>query len=98
MSRTPLFHLIRRSLGLAQISLRTGMPADEVVDLWGEESRISRRLFLGAAAITAAGLATPGLRGLQEKPAQSAGEVLIIGAGIAGLIAGADVQLARPLP
>jgi monoamine oxidase len=97
LSRTPLFRLIRRSLRFAQISLRTGMPIDEVVDLWGEDSKISRRLFLGATAISAAGLATTGVRRLQAKPspsgslpstAQSAGEVLIIGAGIAGLIAG----------
>src|SRR5882724_3261098 len=92
MPRTPLFRLIRRSLRLAQISLRTGMPVDEVVDRWHDNSKISRRLFLGATAITAAGLTTTGVRLLQagslDSTAQSAGEVLIIGAGIAGLIAG----------
>jgi monoamine oxidase len=98
MSRTPLFRLIRRSLRLARISLRTGIPVDEVVDLWREDSKISRRLFLGAA-ITAAGLAATGGRLFQGKSylseslplaaqSTSAGEVLIIGAGIAGLIAG----------
>jgi monoamine oxidase len=96
MSRTPLFRLIRRSLRLAQVSLRTGMPADEVVDRWRDTPKISRRYFLGATATTAAGLAAGCGRfpDRSSKPepssakARSAGEVLIIGAGIAGLTAG----------
>src|SRR5688572_4001424 len=98
MSRTPLFRLIRRSLRLAQVSLRTGMPADEVVDRWRDTPKISRRYFLGTTAVTAAGLAAgcgrfpdkssqPGSSSANSKAA-SAGEVLIIGAGIAGLTAG----------
>lgn len=97
MSRTPLFRLLRRSLRLAQVSLRTGIPVDEVVDRWRETPKISRRHFLGTTAITAAGLAITGCGRRQEEPSPSesspskAGpteEVLIIGAGIAGLTAG----------
>jgi monoamine oxidase len=94
MSRTPLFRLIRRSLRLAQVSLRTGMPADEVVDRWRDAPKISRRHFLGTTAVTAAGLAAGcGRFPDRSSPsgsskARSAGEVLIIGAGIAGLTAG----------
>lgn len=96
MSRTPLFRLIRRSLRLAQVSLRTGMPADEAVDRWRDTPKISRRYFLGATAATAAGLAAgcgrfPDRSSKSESSsskARSAGEVLIVGAGIAGLTAG----------
>lgn len=90
MSRTPLFRLIRRSLRLAQISLRTGIPVDELVDRWRETPKISRRHFLGTTAITATGLAITGCVRLQDKPLtpQSTEKVLIIGAGIAGLTAG----------
>jgi monoamine oxidase len=97
MSRTPLFRLVRRSLRFAQISLRTGMPVDEVIDRWREGPKISRRHFLGTTAITAAGLAITGCGRRQEKPspsesspskAGSTEEVLIVGAGIAGLTAG----------
>ncbi|HVR96622.1 MAG TPA: FAD-dependent oxidoreductase [Thermoanaerobaculia bacterium] len=96
MSRTPLFRLIRRSLRLAQVSLRTGMPAGEVVDCWRETPKVSRRYFLGTTAVTAAGLAagcgrfpdkSSSSSGTSSKAA-SAGEVLIVGAGIAGLTAG----------
>ncbi|HJX27141.1 MAG TPA: NAD(P)/FAD-dependent oxidoreductase, partial [Thermoanaerobaculia bacterium] len=98
MSRTPLFRLIRRSLRLAQVSLRTGRPVDEVVDRWRgtpKTPRMSRRDFLGTTALAAAGLAL-GCRAKEAGPAapgtrsaKGAGrEVLIIGAGIAGLTAG----------
>lgn len=99
MSRTPLFRLIRRSLRLAQASLRTGMPAREAVDLWRETPKMTRRHFLGTTAITAAGLAAgcgrfddkaskPSGPAASSSKAGTAGEVLIIGAGIAGLTAG----------
>lgn len=95
MARTPLFRLIRRSLRLAQVSLKTGMPAAEVVDRWREGPKISRRYFLGATTAAAAGLALSGcdkLRPADSRQAQSKAasgkEILIFGAGIAGLTAG----------
>lgn len=92
MARTPLFRLIRRSLRLAQVSLRTGMPADEAVERWRAAPKVSRRYFLGASAATAAGMALTGckLRGVPgstSSKAKGAGEVLVLGAGIAGLTA-----------
>jgi Nitrous oxide reductase len=71
MSRTPLFRLIRRSLRLAQVSLRTGRPVDEVVDRWRgtpKTPRMSRRDFLGTTALAAAGLAL-GCRAKEAGPA-----------------------------
>lgn len=92
MARTPLFRLLRRCLRLAQTSLHTGMPVDEVLDRFREAPRMSRRHFLGTTAITVAGLTLAGCRRAQDKSlpsvAPSAEKVLIIGAGIAGLTAG----------
>jgi monoamine oxidase len=89
--------MIRRSLLQAQHSLRTGEPPREVVERWRETQGISRRQFLGGTA-AAAGLALagcgrvrfPGSGGESGKAtgAGSKGEVLIFGAGIAGLTAG----------
>jgi monoamine oxidase len=94
MPRTPLFRLLQRSLHLAQASLRTGVPTDELAGMaarWRESSLLSRRQLLGGAAATA-GLALAGckLRGPAAGTAKASlqkGEVLIVGAGIAGLTA-----------
>ena len=95
MARTPLFRLVQRSLLQARQSLRTGEPPDELVERWREASRISRRQFIGGTA-AAAGLALAGCDRIgvsvhkdEKKPATSRaggkGEVLVFGAGIAGL-------------
>jgi monoamine oxidase len=88
VSRTPLFRLVQRSYALARESARTGVPVDEVVER-AREARITRRSFLGGTA-AAAGLALAGRpRRAFAAPARNArdGEVLVVGAGIAGLTA-----------
>jgi monoamine oxidase len=73
------------------------MPVDEVVDRWHKAPKVSRRHFLGTTAIAATGLAITGCGRSPDKTPQpessssTAGsdtQVLIIGAGIAGLTAG----------
>ncbi|HYG65646.1 MAG TPA: NAD(P)/FAD-dependent oxidoreductase [Thermoanaerobaculia bacterium] len=98
MARTPLFRMIQRSLAMAQLSRRTGEPPRELLDRW-HEARLSRRQLLGGAALATAGLALsscgprrtgePSSQGTAEGKVRPAtkGEVLIIGAGIAGLTA-----------
>ena len=88
MPRTPLFRLLRRSARLAQSTLHTGHSPAEAVELRLEGAR-SRRAFLPASAAAAAGLA---VGGCATRTARIAGgrapEVVIVGAGIAGLTAG----------
>ena len=67
MPRSPLFHLVSRSLRLARLSLRTGVPADELVERRREGAAgggtglldaagrpISRRRFVAVSAGAAA--------------------------------------------
>lgn len=82
MARTPLMARLRLLARLAQLSRRTGIPTDELVEL-------PRRRFLQAAA---GGLAVSALAGgtscastQKGKGSDSAPRVVIVGAGIAGL-------------
>ena len=88
MSRTPLFRFLRRSLRLAQCSLRSGMAPGEVVDGSRERAVLNRRELLTAAASAAAVTAYAGCapaRLLTRRPPDAG--VLVFGAGIAGLTA-----------
>ena len=67
MSRSPLFHLVARSLRLARLSLRTGLPVDELVERLRDRTPppgafglldaagrpLSRRQFVAAGAALA---------------------------------------------
>jgi monoamine oxidase len=88
VSRTPLFRLLQRSYALARESARTGVPVDEVVGRAREARTLTRRGFLGGAA-TVAGLTLVGgpSRLLAQAGTSKSGEVLIVGAGLAGLTA-----------
>lgn len=85
MPRTPLFRLLQRSYALARESARTGVPVDEVVGRAREARTLTRRGFLGGAA-TVAGLTLVGgpSRLLAQAGTRKSGEVLIVGAGLAG--------------
>jgi monoamine oxidase len=87
MSRTPLFHLVRRSLQLAQHSLRTQQSADEVVQRRQAEV-ISRRRFLATSASVTAAAALGACVPWQGSVRRPDRPVLILGGGIAGLTAG----------
>ncbi len=95
MSRTPLFRQLRRALRLAQHSLTTGEPPDEVVERAREARRhLSRRHFLGLSSAAVATVALQGCTPLFTRSRRSDDPVLIIGAGIAGLSAGYRLCLA----
>ncbi len=91
-ARTPLFALLRRALATAQAARRSPMPEDEFLDQVRERrAGWSRRRFLRDVGIGGAGLALagclPATRGLTPATIDSDAEVVIVGAGIAGLTA-----------
>lgn len=88
MPRTPIFREVVRALRLAQHSLRTGTPPDEVVQMHREERAISRRRFVGTSAAAAGAFLLNGCAPFLRGPGAGREPVLIVGAGIAGLTAG----------
>src|SRR6188474_3142448 len=94
MPRTPLFRALRRSMRLAQSTLHTGHSPSEAVDRWRAAST-SRRAFLRSSAAATAGMALAGCAARAPRAAGGrASEVVIVGAGIAGLTAGYRLQQA----
>lgn len=88
MSRTPLFAILRRAAALARHSRHVDAPLDELIER-AAQTRLdaSRRRFLGTlgaggAALTLAACAP---RALRDAPHEAADEVVVVGAGIAGL-------------
>jgi monoamine oxidase len=89
MPKTPLFSALRRALTISRASSRTGIPSDELLEM-----PISRRRFLGTSAALAAVAALP-------RCATSVGagpNVVVVGAGIAGLTAAYRLQQAGLVP
>lgn len=85
MGRTPLFHLLQRAARIARGSLHSHQPLDEFLAR-GREQRFDharRRLLQGAAA----GALLTGCSTLPRPLAARGEEVVIVGAGIAGLTA-----------
>src|SRR5688500_5518130 len=96
MARTQLFVLLQRSLSQAQRSLRTDEPMQEMLDKSKKKSAVSRRNYLmsRAAAAAAASRRTAIPPALQIPMGTEHPRVVIVGAGIAGLIAGYRLQQA----
>jgi monoamine oxidase len=97
MPRTPLFRALRRSMRLAQGAHHGGQSPAEAVQRW-HEADASRRAFLKASAAAAAGVALQGCAARAARGPQApggAGEVVVIGAGIAGLTAAYRLDQAR---
>jgi monoamine oxidase len=86
MARTPLTDLLRRAAAIAAHARASGKPLDEVID-YEHELRIdhARRRFLrqsaGASAALMLGACVP-----MRQRANESDEVVIVGAGVAGLI------------
>lgn len=100
MARTPLFRFLRRSFDLARLANASGRSAGEVLDLdlEGRRRAWSRRQVLAASGLAAAGAAL-GCRPLAA-PARGGAPVVVVGAGMAGLVcayrlsqAGVEVRL-----
>jgi len=87
MARTPLFRVLERTLRQARQAARnpSGSPA---ADTRGPSRPFSRREFLRTTGAAALGVGLVGCGGGRGTGGRSDADVLIVGAGIAGLTAG----------
>lgn len=87
MGRTPLFRLFQRAARIARASLHDAAPLDDFYEQ-GQAARldISRRRFVQAAGASA-GLVLAGCATVPKPTALAGDEVVVVGAGIAGLTA-----------
>lgn len=87
-SRTPVFALLRRAIATSMAAGRSGLPLDEFIDATVER-RNGRRQFLRQAGAGLGGLALAACGALpkQTVPIANDREVVIVGAGVAGLTA-----------
>ena len=87
MARTPLFALLQRASRLTRQADTSGIPMDELIDGAGHVRGMSRREFLATAGASAAALAVGGCASLPLRTARREPQVIIVGAGLAGLTA-----------
>ena len=93
MPKSALMATLRRAYSIAQTSIETGVPADELLGKASDralENRLSRRRLLhgglaAAGAIAATTFTRDGYRAVAQQTGRS--PILIVGAGIAGLTA-----------
>jgi len=88
MARTRLMHLLQRAAAIAAHAQRSGEPLDEVIERErAMRSFSARRRFLQQSAGAAAALTLAACARMPLPRAESGDDVVIVGAGIAGLTA-----------
>ncbi len=92
MARSSLLRLLRKAYRLHYVSRKTGIPADELMDQAKEKAQnrgISRRRMLQGSLAIATAMVTSTAWPRSSRPviAQQMRPVLIVGAGMAGLMA-----------
>ena len=87
MSRTPLARVLSRAYALARSAQASGEPLDEALDRANAMRDASRRRFLRQGAVAAGALALASCRHLPLYTPPQDEDVVIVGAGVAGLAA-----------
>lgn len=85
MARTALVDLLRRAAAISAVSRATGEPLDEAIARERERRLLSRRRFLQQSAGASAALMLAACARVPLQPTPGAEEVVIVGAGVAGL-------------
>jgi len=95
MARTPLVDVLRRAAAIAAHARRTGEPLDEAIQR-EHELRVdrARRRFLQQSATASAALMLGACMHTPSKSASGVDDVLVIGAGVAGLTCAYRLQQA----
>lgn len=84
---------MRRAIGLARAALRAGWSAEEVGQRAAEASRLTRRQLLGGSGLAAVSALQSGCLAF-ARPSASQAEVVVVGAGLAGLCCARRLQQA----
>ena len=87
MARSALLDTLRRAYKIAQRSIKSGIPTDEVRDILSEKFSRRRLLYGGLALASAIGAATFSRDARDSVAVATTSKVLVVGAGIAGLTA-----------
>ncbi|MBD2772692.1 flavin monoamine oxidase family protein [Iningainema tapete] len=85
MARSPLMTSLRRAYKVARASVKTGIPTDELVDIFQQRTSRRRLLYGGLALASAVGAVLSS--GRDSVAFATIPKVLVVGAGIAGLTA-----------
>ena len=92
MAKSKLLSSLRQAYNIAHISIKSGIPTDEIIDTFAYKT--TRRRFLYGGLAVASALSTASFNYRQEAIAKTTSKVLIVGGGIAGLTAGYRLQQA----
>lgn len=94
MAKFPLIDLLRRAYKIARLSHHSGIPADEIIDIFKQKTSRRRLLYGGLTAAGAIAGATLGNIHLASVAVAADSKILVVGAGIAGLTAAYRLQQA----
>ncbi|PSB33821.1 hypothetical protein [Chlorogloea sp. CCALA 695] len=86
MAKSKLLSSLRQAYNIAHISIKSGIPTDEIIATFAFKT--TRRRFLDGGLAVASALSTAIFNYRQEAIAKTTSKVLIVGGGIAGLRAG----------
>ena len=86
MARATLIASLKQAYKITKTSLETGIPSNEIIDILEQKTTRRRLIYGGLGLASAVGAVT--WHGGSDSVASSKPKVLIVGAGIAGLVAG----------
>lgn len=92
MAKSKLISSLKKAYNIARLSIKSGIPTDEIIDTLG--AKTTRRRFLYGGLALASGVSAANFNYKQEAIAKNTSKVLIVGGGIAGLTAGYRLQQA----